>query len=290
MDSINGFNNTGSICYFNSLIQSLLSLKSFVKFISENQEKNVFTKMFYDFLNSQQKNTYFTTMLLQEILKGIKNKEDFFGQQSSLEFMTILIDMMGIEQLFEMNYCIETTCESCKNVSKKTDKTIIHNIFFIHGKTNLLQEISYTKENIDSYLCDMCNKDKDNKNIRTKATVERFLTKIPDVISISFANKYTGQICPLFYPMNFGICSSNNSNEKDEKDEKDEKEEVVEKKEKYVLLSTIEHFGSINSGHYMSRVKRGNDYFITNDFAINKLDNMNISNISYIIFYEKEII
>jgi ubiquitin C-terminal hydrolase len=281
MNSINGFQNTGSICYFNALVQCLLSSKNFIEFVKNNKEKNVFTKLFFEFLEREHKDVMFTTKLLQEILKNYTNKDIFYGQQSSSEFMIKLIDLMGVEKLFEIEYCVETTCLSCKNVSKKKDVNIFHNIFFINT-TNILENISYSKEDVDSYFCDTCTKD--DKKIRTKAEIERFLTKIPNIICIIFINKYTGQINPLKYCDKFGITKIN-SNEKEKNDE--DKEDI------YNLFSTIEHIGSLNGGHYFARIKRNildnsDNYFLANDISINKIDKIDISNISYIIFYENK--
>lgn len=277
MNSINGFQNTGSICYFNALIQSLLSSKNFINFIKENSGKNIFTKMFSDFLNNENKDAMFTTRILHEILRNCKNPEIFHGQQSSSEFFIKLIDLMGIDKLFELEYCVETKCLTCENVSKKKDINIFHNIFFV-SSTNILEDMSYSKENIDSYSCDVCTKD--DKKIRTKAQIERFLIKIPDIICIIFINKYSGRIVPLNYCNKFGVTKIEENEEKEQ--------EVI-----YSLFSTVEHMGSLNGGHYFARVKRNlnnleENYFLANDISINKIDKIDISNISYIIFYENK--
>ena len=85
---------------------------------------------------------------------------------------------------------------------------------------------------------------------------------------------------PLRYCNKFGITKI---------EEKFENEQEII----YSLFSTIEHMGNLNGGHYFARVKRENEkneesYFIANDFSINKIDKIEISNISYILFYENK--
>ena len=268
MNSINGFNNTGAICYFNSLIQSLLSLKSFVKFVEENKEKNQLCKMISNFINGQVKDPFFTSILLRELVielvKNKKNPNDYFGQQSASEFMVFLIDKLGADKVFEIKYLDEITCSECKNVTKKIDLGIFHNVYFVNSeneKTNILDEMSYKKENLNYYNCEKCNK-------KTDATKERFLVKIPDVITFVFMNKYTNNFVDISYMQNFRIQEEKNN-------------------DPFVLKATIEHMGTLNNGHYFSRVFRNGQYYIANDKSINSVNSLEKLNTTYMLFYEK---
>lgn len=259
MNTISGFRNTGSICYFNSLIQSLLSLKSFVNYIVNNSEKNELCKIFNSYINSEEKDIFFTSAVLKELLSQMKTNIDYIGQQSASEFMLLLVDKLGADEIFQIKYVDEITCLECNNVSKKIDISIFHNVYSM-GSTNILEDMSYKLEKLNDYKCDKCNK-------KTNAKKEKFLVKIPDVICFVFINKYTNNFTNISYSNNFKIQDS---------------------EEQYNLKATVEHMGSLNSGHYFSRVSRNNEFYIANDNSIQKIgDKIDKLNTSYIIFYEK---
>lgn len=268
MNSINGFNNTGAICYFNSLIQSLLSLKSFVSYVAENRDKNQLCRIMHNFIESNPKDPFFTSTLLRELVielvKNKKNPNDYFGQQSASEFMVFLIDKLGADKIFEIKHLDEITCLECKNVTKKIDVGIFHNVYFINSqseKTNILDDMSYKRESINSYNCEKCNK-------KTEAIKERFLVKIPDVITFVFMNKYTNNFVDISYMQNFKI-----QNEKEQ--------------ECFILKSAVEHMGTLNNGHYFSRVFRNGKYYVANDKSVNNIENIEKLNTTYMLFYEK---
>ena len=57
---------------------------------------------------------------------------------------------------------------------------------------------------------------------------------------------------------------------------------------KYRLFGTINHFGSINSGHYYSYIRIGEDWYKFNDSKVQKIFKMDYNNTSVCaLFYEK---
>ena len=103
-----GFHNTGAICYFNSLIQCLLSSKNFLDFILNDKED----PMFGDFLKNIVNDSWdmvFTTRLLQK-----HNKHNIVeGNQSSSEYFIFLVDFLKLENIFECHHIIQSTCKNC---------------------------------------------------------------------------------------------------------------------------------------------------------------------------------
>ena len=56
----------------------------------------------------------------------------------------------------------------------------------------------------------------------------------------------------------------------------------------YKLIGTVDHFGVLGGGHYISRVQRKNGKFLIDDYNVSKLDD-DIKPISetYMAFYER---
>ena len=90
-----GFMNTASICYFNSLIQSLLSCSSFLSFICKDQQDSIFY-LFFKFIVFEQKwDPYFTTKLLHSM-------NTFEPNQSSSEYFLKLCDFFKMDDLLTL--------------------------------------------------------------------------------------------------------------------------------------------------------------------------------------------
>jgi ubiquitin C-terminal hydrolase len=166
-----GFNNTGSICYFNSLIQCLLSSKNFLEFILEDKEEPMFTEFLKNITNDTW-DMVFTTRLLQK-------HNIVQGNQSSSEYFIFLVDLLKLENIFECHHKILSICKSCGY--KKESKDITYCTFI----NDDIKEFFKYEDSVDNVLCDNC---------KLKSTLERqrIINGIPPVIVMSF-NKYFGK-------------------------------------------------------------------------------------------------
>jgi len=230
MDPPNGYNNSHSICYFNALVQSLLSSKSFLKKISS----------VVDIEKIRDPN--FTYKLLCGMDKLSPN-------ESSSEYFYYLIDFLECQELFEYTYKTLSKCLNCGHESTGKDTTI--NVLLSKDIIELFDK----EERIDGVNCDKC---------KTKSTVEyrKTISGHSSNIVVSL-NKYFDKN-KFDYPLNFFI---NNL--------------------EFRLISTIEHMGILNAGHYNSRVRRGDKYYIIDDSNILELPGeFNGSNNTYMLFYE----
>ena len=109
-----GFQNTGAICYFNSLMQCLLSSPYFIRFVIDKRHP-LFLEFCNDILNDKW-NVIFTTKLLHSL-------QNFQPNQSSSEYFVLMVDSLSLEKLFECQYKITTVCKECNHAKEKIDTT-----------------------------------------------------------------------------------------------------------------------------------------------------------------------
>jgi ubiquitin C-terminal hydrolase len=175
-----GFHNTGAICYFNSLIQCLLSSKNFIKFLIDDKCDTIFTEFFENITNDIW-DMVFTTKILQKY-------NIIQANQSSSEYFMFLIDLLKLEDIFECNHKIISKCLNCGFT--KEDKDISYCTLI----NNNIREFFEYEEQVDNVICDNC-KIKSTKNRR------KIIYGIPPIIVLSF-NKYFGKKM-IDYPMTF---------------------------------------------------------------------------------------
>ena len=232
-----GFINTGSICYFNSLIQSLLSCSSFLSFICKERQDSIFY-LFFKFIVFEQKwDPYFPTKLLHSM-------NTFEPNQSSSEYFLKLCDFLKMDDLFQTKTETVTICNECNHENKMVDISVY---IMIDSDIN---ECVETKRTIENYQCDSCKK-------KVNATIISKLTETSQIIIFTF-NKYF-QKNNVEYPLEF---------------------------RNYKLLSTIEHYGVLNAGHYFCRSIRNNSIFQFDDNNVQPSSFEPTPN-TYMIFYEK---
>ena len=177
-----GFRNTGAICYFNALLQCLLSSSRFLTFTTASTER--YSQLFHKFYNDiehDQWNITFSTLLLQTL-------QQFHPNQSSSEYFLALMDHMKWDSLFECRYRLLTRCEACGNTKESSD--ISYNLFI----NQTFSELFATECVLDGVLCDGCHQ-------KTQMRQSRSLSHIPDVVSISL-NKYMEKRI-IDYPVEF---------------------------------------------------------------------------------------
>ena len=163
-----GFMNTGAICYFNSLVQSLLSCNSFVIHICEKKDS-----LFYIFFKliavDKTWDPFFTTKLLQEM-------KCFEPNQSSSEYFLKVCDFLKLDDLFKTVTETTTTCSECNNETKVNDISVYIVI------DDDIYEFCETKREIENFNCDQCKK-------KVKARLVTRIKETSSVIVFSF-NKY----------------------------------------------------------------------------------------------------
>lgn len=218
-----------SICYFNSLVQCLLSSKSFINFMKD-----------YSIFQYSDKED-FTTQLINLINKNEPN-------QSPSEYFLHMLDYFKFEPIAEYVYTINRKCTNCNKVTQSTDKT--YSILI-----NDIKEFFESREILHDLSCDNCK-------IKTDFEQHRFLSIIPPLITMSL-NKYFEK-SSIMYPYFFSINGIT-----------------------YDLIGTIDHYGVLGCGHYVSRVMRDNKAYLTDDMNITPIEKIECLNETYMLFYER---
>lgn len=241
--------NYGSVCWFNSLIQSILSFKMVIDITGNIKEFNELHR-------------YNTVKYI--IDKYIPDKIKY-GQQSSSEGFVYLIENIlpkeqnqiknPIEALFVSRFKSSILCENCKKQIDITQYNSYIPLFDIEDiKKSFVDAVRYHREKID-YECENCKK-------RTHITKLDQIRCCPLILVISFNRYFDRQF--IDYPIEFMI------------------ENI-----KYELKAQIIHRGSLHGGHYYAEVRRGENHYICNDSSIIKIPKFNKYNYdSYMLFYE----
>lgn len=249
--------NTGSICYFNSLLQALGTCTSIHSITFKDlSELEINMKIYMDMIS----NNNVDNIISSKILSSLHNIKPNFGngQESASEAFILLIDAINNDQLtslFLNRFRCFTKCNSCNNISdEKKDHSIIINLFHIDNLTpeNILK---YTND-IPDYKCERC------KNVGAIRYYR--LTMLSEIIVVCFNVYFTKK------KYNFPDILTFPGKEKNLN---------------YKLISQIEHIGSLNGGHYWSRVlRKNNKCYICNDHSISE-SVLTPTNNTYIVMY-----
>lgn len=176
-----GFQNTGAICYFNSLMQCLLSSPYFIRFVIDKRHP-LFLEFCNDILNDKW-NVLFTTKLLHSL-------QNFQPNQSSSEYFVLMVDSLSLEKLFECQYKITTICKECNHTKQKIDTT--YNVLLNDSFSEFMQ----TGCELSGVLCDGCKQ-------KTTLVEHRKIRAVSNVIAISL-NKYFSKKM-IDYPSNLTL-------------------------------------------------------------------------------------
>ena len=290
-----GLTNSGAICWFNSLLQSLLSCSSLNKTIIENQHQTKFASneilkhylklLQYGLDNDKPRQVFLDQDHVQIINIIIKKQEKSkfkrklgSGNQDADEGFKLVIDAIknkSITQLFQLRYRGFITCNLCKHTHESTPNmgdlniTIDIAMDIFDGKpadkhAEIIQKyIIYHDEYLDdNYTCIKC-KLKGNKLKYAK------LTMLPEMLVLLF-KKYTsagGSVRAIKQNITFPQSLS-----------------FSRGKKKYQLISQCEHSGSLGGGHYWAISSRKNGTFNLNDSGTS-ITNFSPSIGTYLVFY-----
>lgn len=268
-----GLLNTGVICYFNALIQSIISYKSIVKYYSDMRASTRLGFVFRSFLDKIKMENYkdiekYSGSILKQLLYTLSKEKiyaDFgHGQEDSFEAFNYLIDMLekdahfkGIKQYFTTKVRVDIKCIRCGYIKINMENGTN---LFVHPKNMSLDEMDLSKCNeiVDDYKCPSCNQ-------LGQSNIFRKLVSAPSNLVLVLNSRYSK-------PTSFHNIPNN-------------RVYLTLLDHKYKLVSQIRHIGTHNSGHYYATSLRGHKYYTINDTHI-RLSDAKIAKNATLLFYE----
>jgi len=286
-----GFNNTGAICWMNSLLQAIISCKSLCQyFLSSDalkeadlgntaKELSTLIRCYREGSGANESVKDKSLDVLKALIRDLKDKKKTInwmesGQQSCSEGLVLILEMLSnkkIDALFYHIYEIKTICNNTnENVSTVRDT---NNIFYLWEFTeqklleSSLEEmiLSYTEEHKEEYIPDDY-KEKHKEGYTYKKVYK--LRRIPNIVIIALNRYKSPRNSNLKLPLEFTIPSNKGTN-------------MV-----YTKIAEIDHLGSLHSGgHYVCRCKRNDKVFLFNDISFKEYKFGTLAS-TYLTFYE----
>ncbi len=271
-----GLENTNNRCFFNALLQGLLSCSSFTKTLAEVPSKKEYAAaiLLANILNADDpaKLNKYVHQLHALVAHHLYKKSDdrhratmfLRGQQCSAEAYTLLMDLLevvpAIKNLFthrkqHIYYC--TKCDSAWSIVVENT-----NVFILEDNAPIQEQIIRYREKLDAdCTCSKCN---------TKGTTEK-IVKLKQVPEIMFmvSKKYVSpaETNAHMPPKELFIRSAHGGS-------------MV-----YTIVAQILHKGNLDGGHYWTICQRRNGWYVINDDAVTALNEPAVSKMAYITIY-----
>lgn len=279
-----GLVNTGVICYFNSMLQCLLSCTSIIeKFATspELQQRNELCIALWETIVMAKQNPEsvekMSVMVFKALITTMRKSGKTFknfgsGQEDVNEGLTVFIDELNspeIQQLFEHRYRTTLTCK-CGYKHKLAANNIVSGDISICATFHLeelkkvngnLQQliIKQTRDDRDGFACVQC------KDRGPKAETVR-LSMTPEILVITlkkYDNKWSIDV-----PDTISIPSTN-------------VEPYV-----YKLVALSDHSGGQAGGHYWANaIRQDNKAYTLNDTSVTDIEQLKATKASYMIWY-----
>lgn len=275
-----GLNNPGVLCYLNSLLQSLVSLSSFVETVLKNPDYMKKTKTgnaMYNFISNASIGadvSNCSSLILSALMEDMKerNSTSNFGssQESASEAFVLILDMMTpvgtkpsecpLSKLFAYRTSCKTVCKGCKNVTSSIDEGYTHNLFSNVNRALIEEDVTTQCSEISQFTCEKCG---------AKGPAGRCyqLSMISEVLVCTFNIYRTrNEVGKLPDSLSFRCLNG--------------------KKSIHKLASKVIHFGTVNGGHYITHCNRHDKLIMFNDSHVTEVAPLNTDTNVYMAFYQ----
>jgi ubiquitin C-terminal hydrolase len=273
-----GLTNVGVNCWWNSLLQALMSCKYVVRHVIDTTQINDFHKMFRDYLVralAGSPDPGMSVALLDCLAKNYPQARALAsGQQSASEGFVFIVDCLKLDWYFQMRHMLTISCSSCGATTEKYDAGIHYEMFDDSAQLDLSGELSnciMSEEFVaPGHMCSRCK--------RQTTTHRRELKLLPEYLTVIF-NKYA-QKNDRCHPQTLTFMGKDM------------------RPLHYRCVAQAEHSGTLGGGHYWALASRKDTssrdlahahsrlMYSANDSSISKCDMVSTAN-TYIVFYER---
>lgn len=256
-----GLHNVGNSCYFNSLVQSLLScpiLRQFLLSVPKNRVIDAFNAI------STQSTRHVGDLLraLIDASEGSSNTLHYNWQEDAHEGLVLLLDKMGegIEHLFNVRYNTTLVCATCGKEEHKAPDVAKCEVFvdYYDDEVDLEKYIHNHCTTPEDYKCEKC------EEIET-TVCQKTLRRISTIVVLTL-KKYHGKK-HVNFPLDFTINGG-------------------KIKLHYKIVAQIEHTGTMGGGHYYAKCLRADGkVYVCNDSSVAVADRFDPTPNTYMVFY-----
>jgi ubiquitin C-terminal hydrolase len=271
LDAFGLSNFSGRHCFWNSILQSLMSCPQLLTALQSNKTipVNSFIFEFYMFMTRAASNKDLYDKFMQELSRLKKSSSVIANfssnQQCVSETFIYIMEMIEtakiIYRLFEHREYYTIICATCDNESKTT---ALSPLFTIEPTTKLSSTLMNSIEQISEYDCPNCK-------TRGIAARTRRLAMLPECIAIT-VKKYSWE----------------GTDGKKKNIQSDFPEYLTISPLRFRAVAYIDHYGSLHGGHYVSTCLRNVNNNISwvhcNDDAISP-GSFNPNENTYMVFY-----
>ena len=278
-----GFNNTGAICWFNSLLQSMLSCTTLSHAVLYNDNRqNEFASEYKELLlNNIMRPEHHSARLLIAIGRHMRAEgiDSSLGnsQECAHEGLIYTLDAIGAPaEVFHNEYERIMKCPNCEHTVPIRDKSYYilvdgsdFNTSGTNGSSNntsntsndptaITKYIHRHHELVTEYICEKC---RSQNNINRSEVLRQLRECIILVFNKFHSKKY------IWFPKTL------------EFDALPRGTKII-----YEQMAQIEHIGGMSGGHYYAIVRRGNQWFNANDNSISPVIQSPTEN-TFMVFY-----
>jgi ubiquitin C-terminal hydrolase len=252
-----GMNNTGAICWANSMFQLLFSLPAFNQLALELsfQTQSELLKRYGDVLRANSGDLGTSQKLLGGFVYEAQKKKktiDFVGQEGVANALCVFLELLGNDFIYNVinnRYLKTIKCTTCDtDTSIQSDKFHMIEMYnnSCKNREEFQQFIKIRTTPVDKYICEKC------KNTMTNIYQIEKLRMLREIILVMFDKSSDVK----WFPDHLEFESSD------------------DKILRYKVVGAIEHGGSLDrtnytsGGHYWAKCLRGGSWKMFNDSSV----------------------